>query len=131
MLRKPWFWLLTVIAVIAFVVVFFRPSETDEAANIPISTLISDVRAGRVASIEIRGDELTVYLNDSSRYQSAKEEDVSLFAIFADQGVDASGVTIDVKEPSKLASWVGLLLNFLPILIFIGLISYFVRQAKK
>ena len=131
MWRKASVYLLILLAVVAVVVVFFRPSGTSGDPEFPISTLIDDISRGSVQHIVIRGDELEVRLKNLETYRTTKEEGVSLFAIFADRGVDASAVVIEVKEPSALASWLGLLLNFVTILIFIGLIYYAKRQAKK
>jgi ATP-dependent Zn protease len=130
-LRKPWFWVVIVLLLVGFVVFFFRQSDPEEITEVPISQLLSDVSTGRVQRIEIRGDELEVKLTNLQTYSTTKEEGVSLYTLFADRGVDASNVIVEVKEPDALSGWLGLILNFLPVLLFLGLLIYLVRVIAQ
>jgi cell division protease FtsH len=129
-MRNSFVYLMILVAVIAIVVVFFRPGSTSPP-KMDISQVITDARAGSIDKIEVNGDTLNVKLKNGSEYSSRKESGSSLLTILSDNGVDASQLPqVDVKSPSQFGDWLGLLLQFLPILIFIGLILFMMRQAQ-
>ncbi|HEU0075365.1 MAG TPA: ATP-dependent zinc metalloprotease FtsH, partial [Dehalococcoidia bacterium] len=128
-MRNSLVYLGILVAVIAIVVVFFRPSS-DEADPINISAVIADAKAGKVEKIVVKGDSLEVKLTDGTEVKSRKEPNSSITQTLADNNVPAGAVAVEVKEESKLGDWLGLLLNFLPILIFIALIFFLMRQAQ-
>jgi cell division protease FtsH len=117
------------VAVIAIVVVFFRQGS-DSTSSRSLNNVISDAKAGSIEKLEVEGDKLKVRLNGGDEYTSRKEEGASIVSILSENGVQPETVNIEIKEASKLGNWVGLLLNFLPILIFIGLIFFLMRQAQ-
>src|SRR3970040_2459061 len=122
-MRNSFVYLLILVAVIAIVVAFFRPSSGSSQKQ-DISTVIANAKAGQVDRIEVNGDNLKVKLNDGTTYSSRKESSESVREILQDSGVEITSIPIDVKEPSQFGDWIGLLIQFLPILIFIGLILF-------
>jgi ATP-dependent Zn protease len=118
------------IAVVALVVVFFRPSSSENPVE-PISFVISDAKAGLVHSIVVRGDKLEVSRVNGSTYDSRKEAGISIYTLLDSSDVDTSDILIEVKEASHIADWLGLLLNFLPILFFIGLIYFLMNRTRN
>jgi cell division protease FtsH len=128
-MRNSFVYLMILVAVIAIVVVFFRPSS-NQVESESISAVIADAQAGKVDKIVVKGDTLEVTLKDGTEVKSRKEPNSSITQTLADNGVPASAVSVEVKEASKLGDWLGLLLNFLPILIFIALIFFLMRQAQ-
>jgi cell division protease FtsH len=129
-MRNSFVYLMILVAVIAVVVVFFRPSG-GEAESKPLSNVIQDAKERKIEKIEVDDDKLTVTPTGGGEdYTSRKEADASIFQILGENGVDTAQIPIEVKEPSQFGNWLGLLLNFLPILIFIGLIFFMMRQAQ-
>jgi cell division protease FtsH len=128
-MRNSFVYLMILVAVIAIVVVFFRPSS-NSTETVDISEVISKAQAGQVSKIVVKGDNLDVTYTDNTEVKSRKEPNSSITQTLADNGVGAGAVAIEVKEESKLGDWLGLLLNFLPILIFIALIFFLMRQAQ-
>jgi len=128
-MRNSFVYLMILVAVIAIVVVFFRPSS-DSTTTQPLSTVIADAKDGNIEKLEVEGNKLTVKTSGGGEYTSRKEEGASIVSILSENGIPAEGVNIEIKEASKLGDWLGLLLNFLPILIFIGLIFFMMRQAQ-
>jgi cell division protease FtsH len=127
-MRNSFVYLMILVAVIAIVVLFFRPnSGTDD--NRDLSTVIADSRTGNVQKIVVKGDSIDVTLNNGTEYSSRKEKGASLFTILSENNVNPLP-PIEVKEPGSFGNWLGLLLQFLPILIFIGLILFMMRQAQ-
>jgi cell division protease FtsH len=128
-MRNSFVYLMILVAVIAIVVVFFR-GGSDSTSSKPLSTVINDAKANRIEKLEVEGNKLKVNLVGGEEYTSRKEDGASIVSILTENGVQAETVAIEIKEESKLGNWLGLLLNFLPILIFIGLIFFLMRQAQ-
>ncbi|MPZ48441.1 MAG: ATP-dependent zinc metalloprotease FtsH [Dehalococcoidia bacterium] len=128
-MRNSFVYLLILVAVIAIVVAFFRPSGGSDARQ-DLSQVISDAKGGSIEKIEVKGNELKVTKTDKTVYSSRKEDNSSILQLLSDNGVDATRIPVEIKEPSAFGNWLGLLLNFLPILIFIGLIVFMMRQAQ-
>ncbi|HLF79023.1 MAG TPA: ATP-dependent zinc metalloprotease FtsH [Dehalococcoidia bacterium] len=129
-MRNSFVYLLILVAVIAIVVAFFRPSSGSHPKQ-DLSTVIGDAKSSSIQKLVVEGDKLTVTKTDKSVYTSRKENGASIFSILSDSGVnDVSRVPIEIKDPPKFGNWLGLILQFLPILIFIGLILFMMRQAQ-
>ena len=106
----------------------FRPGA-EESQKKDLSAVINDAKAQNVQKIEVSGNNLNVTLDDGGEYSARKEDNSSLVEILTTNGVEPLP-TIEIKEPSAFGDWFGLLLQFLPILIFIGLIVFMMRQAQ-
>ena len=128
-MRNSFVYLMILVAVIAIVVVFFRPSS-DATSSKDLSQVIADAKSEQIEKIEVKGNDLKVTLINQTTYKSRKEDGASIFTILSENGVDTSRVPIDIQKASALGNWVSLLLNFLPLLIFIGLIFFMMRQAQ-
>jgi len=130
-MRNSFVYLLILVAVIAIVVAFFRPSSGSTSKK-DLTTVIADANAGSISKLEVKGDTLKITKTDGSTYTSRKESaQISIFTVLSDSGVPPNKIpAIEIKEPSQFGDWVGLLINFLPILIFIGLILFMMRQAQ-
>ena len=131
-MRNSFVYLLILVAVIAIVVMFFRPSSGADSKQ-DLSVVISHAKAGAIDKIVVSGDSLKVTRTDATSYSSRKEEGSSIYTVLADNGVSpatTAGIAIEIKAPSAFGNWAGLLLTSLPILIFIGLIIFMMRQAQ-
>ncbi|HEX5139776.1 MAG TPA: ATP-dependent metallopeptidase FtsH/Yme1/Tma family protein, partial [Dehalococcoidia bacterium] len=128
-MRNSFVYLMILVAVIAIVVIFFRPGST-ESPKKDLSQVINDARDQRVEKIEVSGNNLKVVLKDNGgEYTSRKEDNTSLVEILTSNDINPLP-DVEVKQPSAFGNWFGLLLQFLPILIFIGLILFMMRQAQ-
>src|SRR5215211_3607714 len=93
-MRNSFVYLLILVAVIAIVVAFFRPSSgsTDHK---DLSQVIADAKAASIEKIEVRGNDLKVTRTDKSVYSSHKENGASIFTIFSDNQIDVSRTPIE------------------------------------
>ncbi len=122
---------------ILFVIVSIYSAVSDyqkKIPHIPISEVASDMAKGQVASIEVKGDTLSIVYKSGEEKQSKKETESTLSDTFANYKVPLdklSAVKIEVKNESGLGYWV---LNILPFLLPILLIGFFIwtlsRQMK-
>ncbi len=130
-LRNSFIYLLILVAVIAIVVSFFRSSGGSESKT--LTEVIQYAQQGKVESIDVSGQSLTVKLKgDSSTIKSRLPEGTDLFQLLKDNNVDYvdDNIQINVKQPSQFGNWIGLLINFLPLLIFGAILIFMMRQAQ-
>ena len=131
MLRNSIIYVVITIAVIAMFYTVFTPNARSE--ELPISQVVQMAKAGDITRIEINGDNLFITGIGGRTYTSRKEADSSLVETLERAGIDteaASGPEIVVKGTSGLGSFFGLLINFLPLIFFGGLLLFMMRQAQ-
>ena len=129
-MRNSFVYLLILVAVVLVVVMLFRPSGGGTERD--ISFVIAQAQAGNVERIKVEGDTLTVTLNDASTpITSRKESASSIEQILRENNIPigGDGVEIEVASPSQFGNIFGLLLNFLPLIIFGGILIFMMRQA--
>ena len=129
-LRNSFVYLMIIIGVI---VIFYTllPSfgSNDEK---PVSQVISMAKNNQLDRIEVNGDKLTVYPSGGEPFSSKLEKGDSITSLLLESGAEVGepGVEIFPKGSSGLSSFFGLLLNFLPLIFFGGLILFMMRQAQ-
>ena len=107
-----------------------------ESKTVPVSLsqVASDIQSGKVASIDVRGDELTVTYTDKTVKESKKESGLGLTETLKNYQIPAEKlalINIDVKGPSGLSFWFATLAPFiLPLAFIIFFIWFLTRQVK-
>ena len=98
--------------------------------KLDLSRVLQMAEEGQLAKIQVRGDKLTVTDKSGDTFKSLKEPAVSIFELLDERGIstDAAGVQVEVKKES--GSFFGVLLSFLPLILFGGLILYMIRGAR-
>jgi len=112
----------------------FIDEQSTKSTQIAISELVSDVGAGKVSGITVKGGDLIAEYVDKTIKSTKKEVDSSVTETFYRYGLTAdklSKVKINVEGPSGAAFWIGQFAPFLfPILLLIMLIWFFTRQVR-
>ena len=125
---------LAIYALIAFaaLIFFYQISGPSTPGNeAPISQIVQDVKDGKVGKITLEGDKIIADLKAGGEKVIAhKETGESIYQVFQSSGVDPKTVTIEVKDLSSQEAWMGILGALLPILLMVGLLFFFFRQAK-
>src|SRR5947209_15968839 len=133
-LRNSFIYLLILVAVIAIVVSFFRSG--DNTKNISFSDVVAAGRAHDLKTIEVNGQSLTVEKkSDNQKYSSRIGKSTDVEKVLQDNGVkigggDSDSVDIKYKEPAAFGNWLGLLVNFLPLIVFGAILIFMMRQAQ-
>ena len=135
-MRNGFVYLLVIIGVI---VIFYTllPSFGGKSEE-SLTTVIAMAKNNEIREIEVDGKKLTVYPRITSRgggdeFVSRIGDDTDVVGLLVESGVEVgppSGVDISFKGSSGLSSFFGLLLNFLPLIFFGGLILFMMRQAQ-
>ena len=135
-LRNSFVYLLVIIGVI---VVFytFLPSFGGRDER-PLTTVVSMAKNHEIREILVDGKKLTVFPRsssgaDSGRFTSRMGSETDVINLLVESGVEVGppgGVEVTFKGSSGWTSFLGLLLNFLPLILFGGLILFMMRQAQ-
>lgn len=96
----------------------------------PLSTVVSDVRDGKVKIIEVEDSKLSVERKDGTKYVSTKESQDSMYAVLEKSGVDPKTVEITIKDLSMGQIWMSLLSNVLPLILTVVFFLFLFRQAR-
>ncbi|TET42535.1 MAG: ATP-dependent metallopeptidase FtsH/Yme1/Tma family protein, partial [Dehalococcoidia bacterium] len=113
--------LLAGIALISFFL-----SAPQKPTEIPLSEAVAMSQNKEIAKIEVDGDALNITANDGAEFIAFKESNASIYDI---NGLNLEGVTVDVKGSTGF-NWGGLLINFLPLLLFGALLFFLFRRAQ-
>jgi len=126
-------YLLILLAVAALIFsIFSNPRDSNE---LDITTVASDIKAGKVDKLSVKDDDVTVEYLQSNKpvAKSRKEPRVSIFQTFERLGVTAEElgkVEVEIIPPSAWSDWGTLAITVLPLIIFGGLLFFMVRQAQ-
>ncbi len=123
-----------VIGLFVFFIIFSILGSIGNQASLltskPLSTVVNDVKAGKVKSIDVEDTKLTVTDKDGTKYTAIKESQDSLVDVLQKSGVDPKTVSINVKDLSAATMWAGLISNVLPFILTIAFLFFLFRQAR-
>ncbi len=130
-MRRTLIYLLIIVAVTAIVFTLIGGSVGRDE-EVSIDEVIAMTARGEVDRIEVKGDVLTVMTASGETLSSRKESGSSIIEILQRAGIDpiTSRAEIVVKGESGLSSFVGIMINFLPLIIFGAVLLFMMRQAQ-
>ena len=134
-LRNSLVYLLIIIGVI---VIFYTLIPAFGTRNdLPLTEVVAKAQNHEVSEIIVEGDKLTVIPRvtggtGGAQFTSRMNDQTDVMQLLADNDVETgpAGVQVTFKGSGGLGSFLGLLLNFLPLIFFGGLILFMMRQAQ-
>ncbi|HZA25162.1 MAG TPA: ATP-dependent metallopeptidase FtsH/Yme1/Tma family protein, partial [Dehalococcoidia bacterium] len=134
-LRNSLVYLLIIIGVI---VIFYTLIPTFGGSNeLPLTEVITKAKNHEISKIIVEGQQLTVIPRvsgeaGSTQFTSRIGEQTDIVSLLVENGVPIGpeGVQVTFKGSGGLGSFFGVLLNFLPLIFFGGLILFMMRQAQ-
>ena len=130
-MRNSFIYLLVIVAIIAiFFTLFSEPLGGTK--EIPINQVIALAAHNDIQTIEVRGEKLTIATTNGETFTSRKEDGSSIVEILEKAGVDllSTNIQIVVKGTSGLGNFIGLFINFLPLIFFGAVLFFMMRQAQ-
>ncbi|MBL6622883.1 MAG: ATP-dependent zinc metalloprotease FtsH [Alphaproteobacteria bacterium] len=119
-------WLIIGAALMALFNMFQGGSQTQPAAQIAYSDFVSRARSGNITEVMIEGPNLKGLTRDGSLVASYKPEGADLVS-----ALEGSDVRIDARpDESNMPGLFSLLLSWFPMLLFIGVWIFFMRQMQ-
>jgi len=97
--------------------------------TVPLSQVISDVKAGRVSEIVVVENKLTVK-KDGETIQAFKEPGSNVYQLFKDAGASLEKTKVNIKDETSLNNWFNLITSILPIILMIAFFYFIFRQAR-
>lgn len=131
LMRNSLVYLVIIVAVIMIFFMFVN-QPLGGAQEIGINEVVELAQNSSGASkldIEVSGDTLTIS-DGVKTFKSRKEEGSSVADLLANAGVDNSKYTVRVKGSGGFSSFFGILIGFLPLILFGGILIFMMRQAQ-
>lgn len=122
-----WFWLfLAILTALAFMV----PTNVEQVEQVPLSTIIQDVKEGKVAQLTVKSDtSVRAELKNEFGKQLLEAEKEPGASIY-DYGITADQTNIKIDNNAKGSLALSVFLNFMPVLLLIGFIYFIARQTS-
>ena len=95
-----------------------------------LSTVITDIKDGKVTKIEVEESKLYVTYKDGQKIVTHKEPQDSLIKLLESSGVDPKKTEIVIKDLSVGQMWVGIISNILPLVLTVLFFLFIFRQAR-
>jgi cell division protease FtsH len=125
-LRNFALWVIIFLLVLALVTLFQSPAQKTANSEIMFSQLLTEVDSGHVRDVTISGPEISGHYKDGHAFQTYAPGDPGLVDKLYNKGV-----AITARPPSDGNSWLlTLLINGLPLLLFLGVWIYMSRQMQ-
>ena len=126
MIRISLFWAILVLVVLAFIAVL---SPQSNLKDVSISNVISRANAGKIAKLEIQGNDVKVTPKgqDKPTEKSVKEGSSSIY----EQGLEQNKTEVKIAPPSEMGNtlW-NLAIIIIPVLLIAAFFMFMMRQAQ-
>ena len=120
-------WVVIFLLVLALVTLFQSPGQRGAGGDITYSQLLNEAEAGRINNVVISGNEISGTYTDGRTFSTYAPFDPQLVT-----KLQQKGVNITARPPSENTPWfIALLVNWLPILVFIGAWIFLSRQMQN
>ncbi|MFA6753989.1 MAG: ATP-dependent zinc metalloprotease FtsH [Candidatus Paceibacterota bacterium] len=115
---------------ISFLFSFFSSSfESDK--NIALTTLVQEIEQGKVKKVTVAGDTVEIFYKDETSASSRKEAGVSLSEQLINYGLSTENLRrLEIETKREPGTWVWPFLTLLPIILFVFIFYFIIRQAK-
>ena len=105
---------------------FKHPQNIQQKNDISFSEFLKEVDNGRVAQVNIEGNNISGVLSDGKNFTTYAPNDPNLVEKLSNKGVGITATPTEDKMPSLL----GVLLSWFPMLLLIGVWIFFMRQMQ-
>jgi len=103
--------------------------SSENTKTVPLSKIISDVKEGKVTSIEVLPTKLIVR-SKTGNLESFKESNANVYQLFKDAGVPLDKTNIVIKDETTINNWINILASILPVILMVAFFYFIFRQAR-
>jgi cell division protease FtsH len=132
-LRNSFIYLLILVAIVAIVFAVFSNSGSGKTHE-TIDQFVAHAKAGDITKVDVDGQNVTYKLTgEDTDYATKLEEGDTVRSVLVDAGVkpgDANYPDVEIKGTSVWNTVLSVVITFLPILIIVGFLLFFLRQAQ-
>ena len=124
--RNLMMWAIIVFLTIGLYNMFKHPQNIQQNNNISFSEFLKEVDNGRVAQVDIKGNNISGILSNGKNFNTYAPNDPNLVEKLSEKGVGITATPTEDKMPSLL----GVLLSWFPMLLLVGVWIFFMRQMQ-
>ncbi len=130
--KFSWKNLLLYFFLMVFALFFFSAftSPYESRKTVSLSEVITSVKKGDTAKIDVSSNKLVVTQKDGEVIQASKESGSDVYTLFKNAGVSLGATKINVKDEAGSANWINIASALLPVLLMIGFFYFIFRQAS-
>src|ERR1035437_8308907 len=103
--------------------------SSQNTKTVSLSRVISDVKAGKVTSIEVLPTKITVH-EKAGDLESFKESSANVYQLFKDAGVPLDKTSVVIKDETAINNWINILSSVLPVILMVAFFYFIFRQAR-
>lgn len=96
----------------------------------PITTVVNEVKQGKVKKLEILDNRVIVYYKDNNVAYTFKETGESFLATLKDFGASTKNIQVVVKDTQGSDGMISFLSNLIPTILMIAFFIFIFRQAR-
>ena len=119
-------WIIIVIFLITIFNLFQNKNDDPRNLNLAYSEFLSLVETNSVEDVSIQGRNISGHLQSGEYFSTYSPDDPALIEKLSEKGVKISAAPIE----SPVSPILGILLNWMPMLLFIGVWIFFMRQMQ-
>ena len=119
-------WIIIVIFLITIFNLFQNKNDDPRNLNLAYSEFLSLVETNNVEDVSIQGRNISGHLQSGEYFSTYSPDDPALIEKLSAKGVKISAAPIE----SPVSPILGILLNWMPMLLFIGVWIFFMRQMQ-
>jgi cell division protease FtsH len=119
-------WAIVGLLVVALVMLFQQPSQRTAVREISYSEFLSQIDQGRIHDVTIAGNELMGHFNDNRTFSTYIPDEANIIP-----RLQAKNISISARPLNEGGGWLmSLLLNALPLVVFLGVWIFLSRQMQ-
>jgi cell division protease FtsH len=119
-------WVIIALLLVALFNLFSNPGGGRRANDVAYSEFLDQVEAGKVADVVITGHKISGHYSTGAPFTTVHPDDQTLVPSLRKKGVKFSA-----KSAEDDAPFLSILLNWLPMLVLIGVWIFFMRQMQS
>ena len=119
-------WAIIVIFLLAIFNLFQDNSNQNHQVSLPYSEFLAQVKLNNVNDVTIQENNILGHFQSGEEFTTYAPDDPTLITKLTESGVKVTAAPID----ERVSPILGMLLNWLPMLLFIGVWIFFMRQMQ-
>ncbi|MEO8458725.1 MAG: ATP-dependent metallopeptidase FtsH/Yme1/Tma family protein, partial [Chloroflexota bacterium] len=132
-LRNSFIYLLILVAIVAIIFTVFYGGSTGTTEQ-TLDKFIAEAKSGSITKVDVNGTSVQYKLKgEDVQYETKLEEGDTVRDVLQANGVnpgESNYPEVNIKGASSWKTVVAILLQFLPIVIIVGILFFFLRQAQ-
>ena len=119
-------WVIIALLLIALFNLFQGSGPSSRQSELAYSQFVDEVKAGQVAQVTIRGNQITGQFANGQEFSTYAPDDSGLVPLLTENNVRIAAAPLENDTPTLFA----ILLNWFPMLLLIGVWIFFMRQMQ-